>query len=242
MIVGIDDIGMFKIFFDVVFEECDTIELHCNASGMELSLLDKSHTCFYSVKYDSSFFDLYDVDDVELVSLFIEDVVKILKTAGKNDYLTLSSDESRVIAKFEHNGNTRVFELVQPADFNESPTPPDIGTSCSVLFSIDDLNQSLKDFDIFKSGSCHVCCADNVLSFSSNDDASMKYSNRIECDTNGVGDAYYTVDYLKKLTRFKTVNKEILFEFGDTLPLCWTVENQWVKVSGLIAPRINQED
>ena len=241
MIVGIDDIGMFKVFFDVVFEECDTVELKCNPTAMELSLLDKSHTCFYSVRYDSSFFDLYDVDELEIVSLFIEDVVKILKTAGKNDYLTLSSDESRVVAKFEHEGNTRVFELVQPADFDDSPTPPEIGTSCDAKFSIDDLNQSLKDFDIFKSGSCHLYCEDGLLSFTSKDDASMKYSHMIECEASGVGDAYYTTDYLKKLTKFKVIDKTIVFEFGDTLPLCWTVENQWVKVSGLIAPRIEEE-
>lgn len=241
MIVGIDDIGMFKVFFDVVFEECDTVELKCNPSAMELSLLDKSHTCFYSIRYDSSFFDLYDVDDVEIVSLFIEDVVKILKTASKNDYLTLSSDESRVVAKFEHENNTRVFELVQPADFGDSPTPPSIGTSCDVRFSIDDLNQSLKDFDIFKSGSCHLCCEDGLLSFTSKSDASMKYSHKIECEASGVGDAYYTVDYLKKLIKFKTIDKNIVFEFGDTLPLCWTVENQCVKVSGLIAPRIETD-
>ena len=49
MIVGVDDIGMFKVFFDVVFEECDTVELKCNPSATELSLLDKSHTCFYSI-------------------------------------------------------------------------------------------------------------------------------------------------------------------------------------------------
>ena len=241
MIVGIDDIGMFKVFFDVVFEECDTVELKCNPTAMELSLLDKSHTCFYSIRYDSSFFDLYDVDDVEIVSLFIEDVVKILKTAGKNDYLTLFNDESRVVAKFEHDGNTRIFELVQPADFDESPNPPSVGTSCDARFSIDELTQSLKDFDIFKSGSCHLYCEDGLLSFASKSDASMKYSHMIECEASGVGDAYYTTDYLKKLTKFKVIDKTIVFEFGDTLPLCWTVENQWVKVSGLIAPRIEED-
>lgn len=241
MILGIDDISIFKIFFDVVYEDTDAVEFLCNAQGMKVSILDKSHTCFYQVFYEASFFDLFDVDGVEVVVLDIDDLVKILKKSHKDDYLTLSSDDERVVAKFEHDGNRRVFELVQVVDFTESPVPPSLNAPCEVTISIDELVQSLNDFDVFKTGSCHMVCSDTGLTLSSKADASMKYSHVIECETTGTGDAYYTTDYLKKITKFKKINREVSLMYGDTMPLKWEVKNAWVTVSGLIAPRIEED-
>ena len=241
MIVGIDDISIFKIFFDVIMEECETVELVSNSMGMKVSLLDKGHTCFYEVFYENTFFDLFDVEGTEIMSLFIDDLYKILKTAGKNDYLTLSSDDTRVIAKFENGSNTRVFELTQSVDFTDSPTPPSLNNNCEVTLSIDDLSQSLKDLDIFKAGTIHFVCKDGNFTMATDTNADMKYNHVIEMETDGEGDSYYTSDYLKKLTKFKSIDKNVILQFGDTMPLSWSIKNDDVTVSGLIAPRI-QED
>ena len=240
MMLGIDDISIFKIFFDVVYEETDAVELACNSQGMKISILDKSHTCFYEVFYDASFFDLFDVDGAEVIVLDIDDLCKILKKSHKDDYLTLSADGERVVAKFEHDGNRRVFELVQVVDFTESPVPPTLNTDCQVTISVDELSQSLSDFDIFKTGSCHMVCDDGFV-LSSKNDAAMKYSHSIDCDVNGTGDAYYTVDYLKNIVKFKKIDKDVTLMFGDTMPLKWEVKSDLVCVSGLIAPRIEED-
>ena len=240
MIVGIDDVATFKAFFDVVYEETDSVELACNSVGMKVSVLDRSHTCFYEVFYDGSFFDLYDVDGAEVVVLDIDDFVKVLKNSHKDDYLTLSSDADRVVAKFEHDGSRRVFEMVQVSDFMESPVPPELNSQCTVHLNVDDLIQSLKDLDVFKCGSCHIVCNDE-FTIASKPDASMKYNQVLDCDKDGNGDAYYTTDYLKQITRFKKIDKTVTLAFGDTMPLTWIVQNDDVTVKGLIAPRIEEE-
>lgn len=241
MILGIDDISIFKVFFDVVYEETDAVELACNSQGMKISVLDRSHTCFYEVFYDNTFFDLFDVDGAEVIVLDIDDLTKILKNTHKDDYLTLSSDDNRVVAKFEHDGNRRVFELIQYSDFGESPNPPSIPAECEVTISIDELNQSIKDLDIFKVGSCHMVCAEDKFVLGTKNDSSMNYNHIIEVDANGDGDSYYTVDYLKQIIKFKKINKEVILKFGNTIPLSWIVKNDSIRIQGLIAPRIEED-
>ena len=240
MIVGINDVDSFKAFFDAVYEETESVELACNSIGMKVSVLDRSHTCFYEVFYDGSFFDLYDVDGAEVIVLDLDDFVKVLKNSHKDDYLTLSSDDERVVAKFEHEGSRRVFEMVQVSDFMESPVPPALNHNCTVSLSIDDFNQSLKELDVFKIGSCHLVCADDSFTIASKADASMRYNQVLDVDTDGVGDAYYTTDYLKQITKFKKIDKTVTLCFGNTLPLNWEVKNNYVTVRGLIAPRIEE--
>ena len=241
MIIGIDDISIFRIFFDIVFDECETVELILNPHGMKVSILDKGHTCFYEVFYSNAFFDMFDVDDVEVVSLFIDDLYKILKTAGKKEYLTLSSDGDKVVAKFESEKNSRIFELTQSENFDESPTPPLLNADCEVKVPIDNINQSLKDLDIFKAGNIHLVCDGEKLIMAASTDSSMNYNHIVEVEATGKGDSYYTNDYLKKLIKFKGIDKDILLKFGETMPLSWEIKSDTVTVSGLIAPRI-QED
>ena len=241
MILGLSNINVFKIFFDVVFEDTDTVEFRGNKNGVNISLLDKSHTCFFNVEYDADFFDDYEVDGVEVFSVFIDDLSKILKTASKSDYLTLSSDDTRVMAKFESNGNSRVFELVQPADFGDSPIPPNVDTTCEVILTFDEFGQSLKDLEILKTGSIHLVFKDKDLYIATETDASMNYQYTIHNTGSGEGDAHYTIDLLKKLLKFKGVDNRIMLNFGNTLPLCWVVEGVNVKMSGLIAPRIVED-
>lgn len=241
MIIGVNNIDVFKIFFDVIYEDAETIEFKCSPNDIRISLLDKSHVCFYEATFDNTFFDLFDVDGVESILLYTDDLVKILKTANKKDYLTLSSDESRVVAKFEREGNSRVFELVQSADFMDSPVPPTIDCPCEISVSFDSLIQSLKDLDIMKTGTIHMVCNGENLLISSETDASMKYQNSISGEITGAANAHYTINFIKKLLKFKGINNEITLKYGDDMPLSWTVAGDGITINGLIAPRMVEE-
>ena len=240
MILEISDIEIFRIFFDVVLEDTDTVELKCDSNNVKVSLLSSDHVSFYEVIYDNTFFDVYDIDGTEIISLFVDDLYKILKTASKGDILTLSSNDTNVIAKFEHQDNVRVFELVQAENFTDNPTPPSINATALAKLEIDDLTQTLKDLDIIKTGSVELKCGEE-LTMNTYNETAFDYMHRISCEIEGEGSAYYTTDYLKKISKFKKIDKMVEFKWGDTLPLQWKVSNNWVTVSGLIAPRIEEQ-
>lgn len=240
MILEISDVEVFRIFFDVILEDTDTVELKCDSDSVRVSLLSSDHVSFYEVVYDNTFFDVYDIDGVEVISLFVDDLYKILKTASKNDILTLTSDGTKVTAKFEHDGNTRVFELVQAENFTDSPNPPSINSTAVARLSINDLNQTLKDLDIIKTGSVELRCDDGLV-MNTYGGSAFEYEHRIICDVEGEGSAYFTTDYLKKISKFKKIDETVEFRWGDTMPLSWTVHDNWVTVSGLIAPRIEED-
>ena len=149
MLLEIDNFEQFKVFFDVVYDITELVELQLFKTHMTCSILDKAHVRFMSVTFQSDFFSSYEIDDVESVTLFAEDLHKIIKSANKIDTVILMTNEDHLVCKFEsNNGNSRVFEFVLPADYIESPQPPSISLPVAFELNLSDLKQGIKDLKI----------------------------------------------------------------------------------------------
>lgn len=243
MLLEIDNFEQFKVFFDVVYDITDLVELQLFRDHMTCSILDKAHTRFMTVEYKKEFFSVYEVDDVESVTLFVEDLHKIIKSASKIDNVILETNENYLICKFESkNGNSRVFEFVLPAEYVESPQPPSIPLPVSFKLQLNDLKQGLKDLDIIVSNEIVFTSNDGLLSLTSGTEVSANYSSNINVNTGDTGSlsAKFSKEYIDQLLKFDKVNKTVEFKMGDDLPLLYTFEDDimCVKVDGLIAPRL----
>ena len=242
LILGIDNIKIFSIFFDVVLEYQETVELFANETGVKISLLDRSHSCFYEVFYENDFFEYFEVEGNEVISLFIEDLQKILKTARKGEVLTLSSNEQFVIAKFEKGDSKRVFELVQSENFGETPPAPSIDLECSFITDMDDLERTFKDLDIIKTNAINFAVKGDSLILSTTETAQTRYSHTIDviCENSAV--SRYSINYLKDIVKFKKIDPLVSIELGDSMPLIWSCETNHMVVRGLVAPLMEVED
>lgn len=212
---------------------------------MVCSILDKAHTRFMSVEYKKEFFSAYEVDDAESVTLFAEDIHKIIKSVNKVDGVTLETNDDHLICRLEsNNGNTRVFEFVLPADYIESPQPPSIATPVQVKVKLDDLKQGIKDLKIISSGELKFTVNDDTLSITSGIEVSSNYVLTIPIEPTGeTVSANFSLEYIEQLIEFNKINKSITLNMGNDYPLVYSVEDDimCVTVNGLIAPRISED-
>lgn len=242
MILGIKDLKLFKLFFECVYDKTDDVVFNCTANEVSISLLNKAHTCYYNVKYDKEFFEVYDVDGVEVVAISIDDLYKILKTASNNDYLELSTDDYHIIAKFESEHDKRVFELVQSADYADTPEPLVVPTDTYAILRFDSLKQSLSDLDIFKVGQMQICVEDEILKFKTISDISnIVYENTVNAlMIDGESSVKIDTEYLNSILIFKGLSNNIELAWSTDTPLLWKSSSMCVEVNGLIAPRIGE--
>ena len=245
MILGIDNFDQFKVFFDVVYDITDLIELQLFKDHMTCSILDKAHTRFMTVEYKKEFFSVYEVDDAESVTIDAEDMHKIIKSSNKIDSVTLETNDDYLICKFEsNNGNSRIFEFVLPADYIESPQPPSIELPLKVKLDLNDLKQGIKDLKTLGSGEIRFVVSNDSLSITSGQEITGNYSLNIPIDNVGDASANFTLEYIEQLLKFDKINKTVELSMGDNYPLLYTIEDDimCVKVNGMIAPRLEVED
>ena len=245
MLLEIDKFEQFKIFFDVVYDITEFIELQLFEDYMTCSILDKAHTRFMSANFSKDFFASYEIDDVESVTLFSEDLHKIIKSASKIDNVVLMTNENYLICKLESgNGNSRIFEFVLPSEFIESPHPPSIPFPIKLTLDIGVLKQGVKDLKTLDSGEVQFNVVNGNFSITSGNEIHANYSSNVAVDGTFDMDSVsrYSLEYIEQLLKFEKLSKMVDLKMGTDFPLVYSFKNNGVEIMGLIAPRIEVED
>ena len=250
MNIVVDNIEQFKAFFDVIYDMAsDDVELQFYADRMTCAMLDRTKTRFFHVEYESRFFSLYAVEDIESVTVSIEDIHNLLKLTNKTDVLFLEVNDPYLVAKVESkNGNTRVFEFVLPSEPITSPTPPHAEFPSIFEVDVGVLKQSVKDIKIIGTDLFKFALNKDMLTLTSDNDVATKYANTIQVLTEKESDepisAGFTLNYVEQMLKFDKISKTVELKFGNNFPLFYTFrdESMGVSVNGMIAPRIPTEE
>ena len=249
MQIVIDNIEQFRNFFEVIYDSSsDLLELQLYPDRMVCTVLDKTKTRFFHVTYESTFFEVYDVDDVESVVVFVDDLYKLLKSCNKKDTLFLEINDPYLSTKVvSENGNSRLFEFVLPSDFVNSPTPPHIDLPAIFEVGVGDLEQSVKDIELIGSDLFTFVVNNDGLTVVTNPDIATKYANVIDVELEKECEqviSSFTLGFVKQMLKFKKINKTVELKIGDSMPIFYTFKDNimGVTVNGMIAPRISEED
>lgn len=220
------------------------VELKLDQMKCGMSLLNNSHVCFYTVEYHKDFFDDYQIDGAESILIFVNDFYSIIKTATSKDTLTISDEMSSLKIVLEHDTNRRVFEIPLAEDYGDSPVPPSIEYQGEFTVKLQDLKQPCVDLDkIIKTDRFKMKVGDGKLSIISPNDSMTKYAQYIDVDTTLNAESVVNLNYILDLQKLKKIGDTVLFKIGTDLPLTWNVTSpdEFVKVSGLIAPILEEE-
>lgn len=243
--IEVFDITPLRNFFDVIYNTANIVEMKLDHEKLSISLLNNSHVAFYNLEISKEFFGEYTVTDGESVLIFVEDFYKILKSAGKNDLLYLESNENYLVCRFEHDGNRRIFELPLADDDYNSAVPPSIEYDGVFDVLLDDLKQPCDDLDkIVKTDNFKIVTNNQEMSVIAPKDSMTQYNQIISIDNDCSCEVTVNTSYIKELLKLSKISNVVTLHMGNDMPLSWNIEssNKFVKVSGLIAPIIEQED
>ena len=241
----ISDINSWKNFFDMIFDSSTIVELKLDQEKCKITLLNNSHIAFYDVEYTKDFFDVFDVDGVESVLIYVEDFYKILKSVKKDDVLILESDENTLKVIFEHDGNRRLFELPQGEDYSDVPPLPSIEYEGTFILSIKDLEAPVNDLDsIIKTNKFTMITDSDELKIISPTESMTQYLQVINIDNTISNKVIVDLNYVKQLLKLKKISDIVEFSIGENKPLKWKVVSPFedIKLTGLIAPIIEEEE
>ena len=244
MFLTIYDIEPFKNFFDLIFDTTQIVEFKLNEEMLSISLLNNSHVAFYNAEFKKDFFEVYDVDGMESVLVFVDDFYKILKSSSKKDVLTLSSEDASLICTFEHDGNRRVFELPLAEEYGDTPTPPSVPYDCEFQLELVDLKQPCVDLDkIIKTDKFKMITKDGSLFIVSPDDVMTKYSQELKIDSNESVQSIVNIDYISQLQKLNKISDVITLKLGTDKPVGWNIASvgELISIGGLIAPIFEEE-
>lgn len=105
--------SVFKRIVDGLKELINNINLEANSEGLNLQAMDSAHVCLVWLKLNESGFAEYRCDKTTNLGLSLQDLSKVLKLAGNDDEMSLTSDinSSSLTIKFVNKKTERSSEF-----------------------------------------------------------------------------------------------------------------------------------
>ena len=240
------EIANNKIIKDCLETVCliiDELVFECDAEGIRLRALDKSHITFIDMEWVNHLFDTYECNEPTSFTVDASELLKIIKRIKSDDVLSAGLDEGNLILTYSGD-STRTFKLRLIDVEYETPVPPTVNYPVHLSIPTDVFNDALTDAELY--GEKISLSVDNDYFITSADGEFGVNHNRYLHGEN-IGDyvkSTYSIPKIKEMLKGKSLSHEVQLGLGDNLPLTLEYHSPTndYKLGFLLAPRIETDE
>ncbi len=235
--------------FEAVGKIVNTAILKASEDGMKLRAMNSEHTILVDMELEKSLFEDYEIEEDESIGIDISQLLKILKRAKKDDNITLETSKETIKITIDGTAE-RTFEFPALADVEEDEIKfPELNYEAEI--SIEDpsvLKEIMKDVEIVGNAAVLKATKEefiiqaqgNGYAFSSYKAAPSNISLNLDEEAEEVKSAF-SVELLKDVLRADKFIYNAKVHLGNDIPLKLEYTGPGIKLTYLIAPRIENE-
>lgn len=231
----------FKNIIDSVEKVLEEIKIMIDSEGLRFRGLSKSHVCFTSVEFKSTYFYDFECEEPQTWYLDTNELLKIFKRIKSSDVLEITNDESTVTFKFIGTSE-RVFKIKMLDEDYMSQELPNISFPLDDFINFKEFKESVKDVSLY-SDKIVLKTENNCLFLSSESDF-VDYKAKLDF-FNECNDNYKVIVNISWLEMFFKIGEigDLNIKFGNNLPLLLSMSDisSDVEIVYLIAPIIEED-
>lgn len=229
---------IFKNIFENTNNITDNIHLKINQEGMKFTCLDNAHIQFTEVQFTNLMFQELPDKEYELIVDAYE-FKKILSTLKENITIEFDKDNITISSKTS-NGDT-IYTVQSYTDDTPEPVPPMIEYPVNIHVPFQFIKQSSDNINLFANNFFFKTQGQKLIVESAdnhNIETKMEYLLEDEVDDVTVK---LSLAFFRRYLKFNKISDEINLLLGDDLPLYLHMQNDYVRLDGFIAPRLNEQ-
>lgn len=243
---NLKDPKLLKHSIDAISNMVDEVGINVTAEGMTLKAMDPAHVALVDYELKKEAFDEYEAGEPLVLGIDLDRLNTILKRAGTEDKINLELDsENNTLRIRIKNASTRTFNLPLIDVSEEELKVPDLEFPCTVEINSKIINEGIKDAEIVsdhvvlkidEESLCITAHGDlgNVEVKASKDEA-------ISFDVKQGARSMFSLEYLKDMIKASDIATTVKISLGDSIPVKMEFLAPDVRLSFLLAPRIESE-
>ncbi len=232
----------FRSVFSVLTPIAGEIKLAADENGWKIRAVDPAHVAMVDLELESSAFEKYDVEPLEL-GLNVERLLESIKSARGDELITMKlDDDNRLVISMSN--LTLKIPLVDPSGFSE-PKVPSLNLPINLKLNSAELQKGLKISASISDYLTFECSEDRLIMTSSEDLSMMtlelKKGEEYEVvEFEKPSKSSFSLDYFSHLMKGVGANRDIQLHLGNSYPLKLVFEFAEEKGHAiyLLAPRI----
>jgi proliferating cell nuclear antigen len=251
------DSKVMKGIIDAISAIIDETYFKANIDGLNLTAMDESHICLMHMTLPKELFDGFECDGEAKLGINLEDLVKIMNRAGKDDSIEFKHPtDSEKIQVLMKGAGTRAFSL-RLVDIDEEKIPPttelDVDFDAKITVDSNILEQAIKDAEIYQDTlevkvtqeGLHFSAEGEVGDVSNDIDRDHLDDLNVKQDSRGV----FSLAFLKNIMKMSALSQKVTLNVANNAPLRFDFEfsgsdNSYAKgkVTYFLAPRVEEGD
>lgn len=243
---NLKDPKLLKHSIDAISNMVDEVGIKVTSEGMTLRAMDPAHVALVDFELKNGAFDEYDASEPLVLGVDLARLNTILKRAGAEDNISLEHDSENNALKIRiKNASTRTFNLPLIEVSEEELKVPDLDFPGTVEINSKIISEGIKDAEIVSDhvilktdeGNLYITARGDL----GNVEVKVSKDEAITFDVKQGASSMFSLEYLKDMIKASDIASTVKISLGDNIPVKMEFLAQDVRLSFLLAPRIESE-
>ncbi|WP_082223415.1 DNA polymerase sliding clamp [Halosimplex carlsbadense] len=239
--------GAIKDFVSTLRAIVGEAKLTVTSEGISSRAVDPANVAMYDVQFHSSAFESFDASE-GLLGVNLERFEEVLKLAKKGDLVQMTFDTSTSKLVIHIDGVEFTMACIDPDSIRQEPQLPEMDLPISFTIDEAQISRGVKAADMVSDHIRFRCDEATqtvyVEAEGDTDDVSLELtSDEIDSLVPAEGNALFSLDYVKDLSREFPKSGSIALTFGQDWPMMMEYElaDGECDVLAMLAPRIQTD-
>lgn len=234
------NIQAFNSFFETVSKVADEITMMAYEEYLRCQVIAKSAILIFDVCFEKDFFEYYDGDAGECMTLVASDMSKILKSIKKDDDVIFDSNDYELLITVEGDYR-RSFRISLINEYDTFRDMPSLDLTVGGGGELKKFQQCLKDMDLMESPTVNFSTENEELIWSGKNTYKGDFSGRV-CNVTGDAKAEYNKEKMDLLFSFKNMGEWVSLKYDKGMPLVVEYNPTSIKLVGMLAPILGEDE
>ena len=241
MLVRLENPTLFSRVIEIISELVTEVRIKVNDDGLSITAMDPANVSLVRFVLSRHSFSQFETGE-EVLGINLDNLKRVLKRCGPGSSLIMERKENviniQIMDRIKRNFNLSLIEIE-----GEEKEMPKLEFSSKVDLNSLDFVASIEDCLIVADACSFVIdegkfrveasSLNSAMSEFSGDEAKIEAEN---CKSR------YSLDYLQKFIKGAKLSERTLLNFADDHPLRIDFKNDSMKLSFLLAPRVETDD
>ncbi len=240
MIVQIDNPKILSDAISIISELVTEVRIKLLEEGMSIVAVDPANVAMIVFKIPKESFSQYEAGR-EVWGVNLEDFKRVLKRAANSSSVVIEQEENQLkVSMFDKAKKNFILSLIDVESDDKSE--PSLTFSSTVEMSSQDLAQSIEDCSVVSDSVGFTVSADHFVieGNGSLNSARAEFSSD-HVKVSGTGKSKYSLEYLMKFIKAKSLSEKVSIKFSDDYPLRLDFAGNRLGMGFILAPRVEND-
>lgn len=240
MLLRLDSPKLLGDAISIISEIVTEVKIKLLADGLSITAVDPANVAMIVFRVPKESFSEYEAG-AESWGINLEDLKKILKRASSSSSIILEQESSKLkISIFDKVKRNFMLSLIDVSA--EEKEEPNLTFSGEVELDSKEFSQSIEDCSVVAE-SCLFKIKDGLFYVDASGDlnsAKSEFSSEVAM-VKGFGRSKYSIEYLSKFIKAKSISDKVVVKFSDDYPLRIDFPGTKMGIGFILAPRVEND-